>query len=190
MKTATTIRSAATGSVSSSGKLKIFLLVLAFGITTGSLWYTHQIVEALNKKEKEFADIYAKSLEYIANGKATEGDYSFVFTEINNRIDFPIILSDKDNEVSYPYIQNIKNVDLDSSLSRERQHQYLHQLIVEMDSRHAPIVVAYQDTIVLARLHYGESKLVTNLRRLPYRLHQLQLCETERAKRYLGRYGA
>ena len=70
MKTASLIKSAATGSIPLSGRLKIFLLVLAFTIIAATLWYTHDLVQALGNKEKEVADLYAKSFEYIANGRA------------------------------------------------------------------------------------------------------------------------
>lgn len=79
MRTGSLINSAATGSISLTSRLKIFLLVLAFIIIAGTLWYTHDLVQALSKKEKEVADLYAKSLEYIANGKTGDGDYSFLF---------------------------------------------------------------------------------------------------------------
>jgi signal transduction histidine kinase len=168
MKTASPIRSAATGALSLTGKLKIFLLVLAFTIIAGTLLYTHRLVQSLSHKEKEVADLYAKSFEYIANGKAGDGDYNFLFTEIIKAIDFPIIMTDKNNEPAYPYTSSIKNILLDTTQSQEAQHQILKELIYEMDLSHQPIKVAYQDTIILSYLHYGESDLIIQLRRLPY----------------------
>jgi signal transduction histidine kinase len=169
MKAGSTIRSATTGSVSARGKLKILLLIFAFAITAGTLWYTHQIVQALNKQEKSVADLYARSIEYITNGKTGDaGDYSFIFSEINSRIDFPIIITDKNNVINYPFEGSIKNIELDSALSRQQQEQFLNHLVAEMDHAHSPIVVAYQDTIVLQYVHFGESAQVTSLRRLPY----------------------
>lgn len=169
MKTGSTIRSEATGSVSGGGKLKILLLLLGFIIITGTLWFTHRIVQQLNQKEKENADLYAKSLEYVANGRSNDGvDYSFIFSEINHRIDFPIIMTDRHNVVNYPFQLSTKNIDFDSTLSRQQQEQVLDHLITDMDRSQKPIVVAYQDTIILAYVHFGESALVTNLRRLPY----------------------
>lgn len=168
MKTASLIKFTASGSIPLSGKLKIFLLVLAFAITTATLWYTHDLVQALSEKEKEVADLYAKSLEYIANGKAGEGDYNFLFTEIINAIDFPIIMTDRNNELVYPYATGIKNIAIDSIQSQEKQRIFLKDLVVEMDHSHPPIKVAYQDTIILSYLHYGESSLIIQLRRLPY----------------------
>ena len=159
MKTASFIKSTAIGSIPLSSRLKIFLLVLAFTIIAGTLWYTHNLVEALSKKEKEVADLYAKSLEYIANGKAGDSDYSFLFTEIINTIDFPVVITDRTDEPTYPYSASIKNISMDSLRSREEQYRSLKDLIREMDRSHPPIKVAYQDTIILSYLHYGESIL-------------------------------
>jgi signal transduction histidine kinase len=168
MKTASLIQSDATGSISLSGRLKIFLMVFAFIIIAGTLWYTHDLVQALSRKEKEIADLYAKSFEYVANGKAGEGDYNFLFSEIINTVDFPVIMTDRNNEPEPPYNKNIKNIPLNSQLPDEEQHRILKNLIAEMDNSRPPIKVAYQDTIILSYLHYGESALVVQLRWLPY----------------------
>jgi hypothetical protein len=168
MKTASLIKSTATGSVSLSGQLKIILMVIAFIIIACTLWYTHNLVQALSQKEKEVADLYAKSLEYLVNSRTGDGDYSFLFTEIINTIDLPIIMTDRNNEPVYPYNDKIKNISLNSNVSHEEQHLYLKNLISEMDRSHPPIKVAYQDTIILNYLHYGESTLVVQLRWLPY----------------------
>jgi len=168
MKTTSFIKSAATGSVSLSGRLKIFLMVFAFIIIACTLWYTHDLVQALSRKEKEVADLYAKSFEYIANGKAGDGDYNFLLNEIINAIDFPIVMTDQNNEPELPYNTSIKNISLNSNLSHEAQHQSLKNIVAEMDRSHPPIKVAYQDTIILSYLHYGESTLIVQLRWLPY----------------------
>lgn len=168
MKPGSFVTSTAIGFFTSSAKLKIILLVLAFSIIGGTLWYTHNIVQALSKKEKEVADLYAKSLEYIANAQANDIDYSFIFTEIVNSIDFPIVMTDANNRPLYPFKNSIKNVEIDSTISREQQFQFLNNLITTMDRQHTPIKVAYQDTVVLDYVHYGESTLITRLRWLPY----------------------
>ena len=168
MKTASVIQSAATGSVSLSGRLKIFLMVFAFIIIAVTLWYTHDLVQALSSKEKEIADLYAKSFEYVINGKAGEGDYNFLFSEIINTVDFPVIITDRNNEPERPYDKFIKNIPLNSQVPDEEQHRILKNLIAEMDYSRPPIKVAYQDTIILSYLHYGESALIVQLRWLPY----------------------
>ena len=143
-------------------------MAIAFIIIACTLWYTHDLVQALSQKEKEVADLYAKSFEYIANGKTGDSDYSFLFTEIINTVDFPVIMTDRNNEPERPYIAYIKNISLDTLLSVNEQHEFLKNLMIEMDRSHPPIKVAYQDTIVLNYLHYGESTLIVQLRWLPY----------------------
>ena len=57
MKPALLIKSAAISSIPLSSRLKIFLLALAFTIIAGTLLYTHNLVQALSKKEKEVVAI-------------------------------------------------------------------------------------------------------------------------------------
>ena len=143
-------------------------MAIAFIIIACTLWYTHDLVQALSQKEKEVADLYAKSFKYIVNSKTGDSDYSFLFTEIINTVDFPVIMTDRNNEPERPYIAYIKNISLDTLLSVNEQHEFLTNLMIEMDRSHPPIKVAYQDTIVLNYLHYGESTLIVQLRWLPY----------------------
>jgi signal transduction histidine kinase len=168
MKTASLIKSAATGSVSVSGRLKILLMVFAFVIIAVTLWYTHDLVNALSQKEKEVADLYAKTFEYLVNGKTGGSDYNFLLTEIINTVDFPVVVTDWNNEPSRPYYDNIKNITLNTHETLEEQRRFLKDLIADLDRSHPPIKVTYQDTVVLSYLHYGESSLVVQLRWLPY----------------------
>lgn len=164
----TTVKPGATTSIPSSGKLKIVLLVFAFLIAGIILWYTHGLVQHLTKKEREVADLYVRSYEYMINSKSADGEFSFIFTEILKTIDFPMILTTAEMEPVEPYPMNIRNVPLDTTLPKEKQYEYLKQLIAEFDADHPPLKVAYQDTIVLSYVHYGESAIVTQLRWLPY----------------------
>ncbi len=162
------IKSDATGVISYIAKIKIVLLALAFIIAGGTLWFTHNLVQALQKKDRQIADTYVRSLQYLANAPAGVGDFSFIQGEIIRIIDFPIIATDTLNEPLQPYTLNTKNVELDTLLSHRDQAAFLKSLLVEMDRIHTPIKVAYQDTIVLNYLHYGESPLIVKLRWLPY----------------------
>jgi len=157
-------RSSIGGTISTSGRIKITLLIFAFLIIAGILWYTYDIVERLHAREQQVAGMYAKSLEYIANAKVGEGDYSFVFGEVVNAIDFPMIETDP----SGMEIKNTRNVPIDSSMEEANRTEYLHGLIADMDMIHRPIIVSYQDSIILSFVHYGESPLITQLRRLPF----------------------
>ncbi len=152
------------GSISRSGRIKIFLLAFAFLIVAGIVYYTYDIVGRLHAREQKVAGMYARSLEYIANAKVGEGDYSFVFNEVVNAIDFPMIETDPENTV----IKNTRNVEVDSTLSADEQQEILLAMTRAMDAVHRPIVVTYQDSIILSLVHYGESPLITQLRLFPW----------------------
>jgi len=155
-------------SLPQTSELKIILLILAFIIVAGTLWYTHTIVRELEANQKRIADLYAKSFEYIGSGKTQSGDYSFVLDEIIRNIDFPIIQTDAYNEPVLPYSISVRNVKLDSTQTDEEQRLHLKSLIADMDERNPRIKVESGDTLILNYIHYGESKLITRLRILPY----------------------
>ncbi|MBI3586903.1 MAG: sensor histidine kinase, partial [Ignavibacteriales bacterium] len=161
------METASNNAVSSSSNVKVFLLTLAFVIVGGTLWYTHEIVLELQAKQKNIADLYAKSFEYLGNGKTQDGDYSFVLENIIRNIDFPIISTDANHEPVPPYSKNVRNVDLDTALSLEQQRLFLKRLIIDIDELNTPIKVQYGSAI-LNYVHFGESKLIKNLRLLPY----------------------
>lgn len=147
-----------------SGKIKIALLAAAVCIIIPTLIYTHNLVSKLQKKEHDVAQLYAKSLEYIANSTDSGTDYTFIFTEIIGSIDFPVILTDPSDTL----INTTKNIEIDSTLSEQKKNAFLREMIFQMDRVNKPIVVTYQDSIVLSKLHYGESPLIVRLRWLPY----------------------
>jgi len=147
-----------------SGNIKAALLIAAFVIIIPILIYTHNLVDRLQQKEREVAALYAKSVEYLANSPFSGAEYNFIFDELIRAIDFPIIESDAGNFE----IKASRNIDVDTTLPKGERDAYVRSLIPEMDRINRPIVVSYQDTIILSRVHYGESPLVTRLRWLPY----------------------
>lgn len=151
-----------------SSEIKVILLVLAFLIVAGTLWYTHQLVQDLQSKERDIAGLYAKSLEYLGSGRSQDGDYSFVLDNIIQKIDFPIISTDANKEPLPPYTATTRNVSIDTTLSPEQQRLHLKKLIVEMDATNPPILVTFGNGIILNHVHYGESNLIKRLRILPY----------------------
>jgi len=151
----------------SSVNLKIGLLIIAIIIAAGTLFYTQSIVRELIAREKRTAQLYANSLQYLASDQSTSQDYSFIFDDVLGSIDFPMILTDSHNGPFLPYSHNIRNVNLDTNMSLQRQHDYLVRLIKEMDRENHPIKVSLGN-VVLNYVHYGESSMVTQLRFVPY----------------------
>lgn len=151
-----------------SSELKVVLLVLAFVIVAGTLWYTHSIVRDLEANQKHIANLYARSFEFIGSGRTQSGDYSFILEEIIRNIDFPMVLSNAANEPLEPFGVNIRNITLDSTLSPDGQRNHLRRLIASMDEKNPRIKVEVGDSVILSYVHYGESTLITRLRYLPY----------------------
>jgi signal transduction histidine kinase len=101
-------------------------------------------------------------LEYVANSRTPDNDFSFHFDVIQT-IDFPIILTDPHNTPVY-----WKNVEVDTvSLRDEERAAFFARLLASMDQRNRPIRIAFNDTLVLQYVHYGESTLIAELRWLP-----------------------
>jgi signal transduction histidine kinase len=151
-----------------SVNLKLLLVFLALVISFGTLYYTNQLVKKLQNKEKEIVELYAKGIEYVANSNNPDADITFLFENIIQPIDFPMILTDSEDNPNLKDKSSIRNIEIDTSLSEEQIENYLRNLISEFDQIHTPINVVYQDSIILTRIHYGNSELITQLQYYPY----------------------
>ena len=148
-----------------SANIKIALLVTGIIIIIATLIYTQVLVGEILEREREIANLYAKSIEFIANDENLSGEYNFIFnTVINSKsINFPIVVTDaKSQKPTFT-----KNLDIDTTLPMREQTEIIQAMIVRMDEVNSPIKVSYQDSILLSYVHYGQSKLVTNLKTLP-----------------------
>lgn len=148
-----------------SANIKIALLVTGVIIIIGTLIYTQILVTDILAREREVANLYAKSIEFIANDDAASGEYNFIFNTVinSNAINFPIVVTDAKSLT--PTFS--KNLDIDTTLSPDKQVALLKDMIIEMDEVNPPIKVTFQDSVVLSYVHYGQSRLVTKLKTLP-----------------------
>ena len=145
-----------------SANFKIVLVFLAILIVVAVLLYTQTIVRKLQEREFENASFYTEAIEYIVNDESPNGDYTFPMKIVNN-IDFPILMTDS-NHVP----QSGKNLPVDSTLSPDALMAAHLSIRDRMREVNPPIVVTYQDSVVLNFVYYDESDLVKDLRRLPY----------------------
>ncbi len=155
-----------TGSTSSL-RLKVFLLILALVIAGGTLYYTQNLVTKLQNKERVIVQLYAKGVEYLANTLTQDSDITFLFDNIIKPIDFPLILTDANNQITFGR-EDIRNIKYDTTLSKEELRSFLNEKVKEMDNIHPPIIVTYADTLVLTKIHYGDSALINQLKFYPY----------------------
>ena len=146
--------------------LKLGLLVIGLIIGFGTYFYTQLIVQRLQDREHELAELYASSFEFIADPMATSADYTFRL-DVIRKIDFPLILVNVDangervGEIIY------KNLDIDTSLSKERQEELVLEKLADLEAINAPIPVI-SENILLSKIYYGDSELITRLEYYPY----------------------
>ena len=148
--------------------IKVLLVIAALLIAVGTLVYTQSLVSKLQKKEKEIVELYARGIEYVANSSNPNEDITFLFDNIIKPIDFPLILTDGDDNVNIYNRTDIRNIDYDTSYTEEEFIKFITERIHEMDKVHEPIRVTYADTLVLTKIHYGDSEFVTQLRYYPF----------------------
>ena len=101
-------------------KLKWIILVVSVIISAGSIYYTNFLVNQLKDREKQQVELFAKALEYITR---SEESIDFVTNEIifkNKSI--PVIWITQNKEYQYA------NIDLDTSLSKEKKESFLNNL--------------------------------------------------------------
>lgn len=148
-----------------SVNIKIILLIIALLIAIGTLYYTQTLVQKLQEKERQIVELYAKGIEYLANTTNPDVDITFLFDNIIKPIDFPLIQSDADNNVYNR--TDIRNVEIDTSLTNEQFKVFVAEMIKEMDTTHPPIEVKYEGTTI-NKIHYGDSEQIKQLRYYPY----------------------
>lgn len=153
-----------------TANIKIALIFAALVIAGGTLYYTHTIAQKLQARERQIVQLYANTLEYIANSEETT-DLTFLLENIIQPIDFEVILTDANDNVDLAGASNFRNVKLDPSLKGEKLKEYFKDKLILMDDVNSPIIVKHvrgADTLVLNKIHFGESALVTQLKYYPF----------------------
>ncbi|MBA4251534.1 MAG: sensor histidine kinase, partial [Chlorobiaceae bacterium] len=66
---------------------------------------------------------------------------------------------------------DIRNIKYDTNLSRPELEKFFNEKIAEMDETNNPILVKFiadQDTLILTKIHFGDSDLINQLKYYPY----------------------
>ena len=142
-----------------SSNIKAGLFLLGFFLIIFLLSYTQGIVNELRNDNGEIVKLYA---EIIAETISDENDTNldFVFDEIIQKAQFPIIYSNSQKEPVYS-----KNINTDKSKLKKIQ--------LTMDEQNEPIPLRYtnpltNEIILIGYLHYGDSSQIEKLKWLPF----------------------
>ena len=113
-----------------SANIKLALLVIGVAIIIATLIYTQVLAAEIMEREREIANLYAKSIEFIANDESQSGEYNFVFNTVvnSNTINFPIIVTDAKSKLP----TFTKNLNLDTTLPKPEQEKIMKDMVVKM----------------------------------------------------------
>ncbi len=151
-----------------SVKIKIVLLAIAMIIALATYIYTQSLIQKLESRERQIAQLYASSLQQIADLNTTNTDFTFLL-DVIKRIDFPLILTDSLNNVALDGMSGgVRNLDVDSTWTQNQLIAFLQEKIKEFGEINEPIEVYGENDVVLTKIYYGDSDLITALRYYPY----------------------
>lgn len=160
-----------------SANLKIFLVLMAFAIVTGTLWYTQRLVDELKGAERKTIELTTSTMESLLNSTSEAEVYTTedgeqvsnpvsatpatnFLVELLKSIEFPLIVTGVDREPiggdRIGYSDWVKNVDLDTSMTATEQRQFLKTRIEEMSGVYEP-VVAYTFHPRMQSVRVGDS---------------------------------
>ncbi|MBI5731479.1 MAG: HAMP domain-containing histidine kinase [Ignavibacteriales bacterium] len=152
-----------------SMNIKLALIIIGATIALGTLYYTQNLVGRLQQREKDIVQLYASSLEYGASTETINADFTFVFQNIIERIDFPLILTDQNDRVnSTGIVSGYKNIEHDPKLPDQKLKIFLQEKVIELSKQHAPILVKSPSGTILQKIYYGDSDIIQRLRFYPY----------------------
>ena len=154
---------------STSMNIKLFLVIIGAAIAFGTLYYTQNLVSKLQERERQIVKLYASSLEFAADAENYNNDFTFIFQNIIQRIDFPLILTDNSNPTDPNIIiSGDKNIIQDTSFTNEQKREVLRKELLILANLHQPIEVVTPDGKVLQKIYYGDSEMILQLRYYPY----------------------
>ena len=142
-----------------TSNIKAGLFLLGFFLIIFLLSYTQSIVNELRNDNGEIVKLYAEIIaETISDEKDTNLD--FVFDEIIQKAQFPIIYSNANKDPIYS-----KNINVDKLKLKKIQ--------ITMDEQNEAIPLRYtnpltNEIILIGYLHYGDSSQIEKLKWLPF----------------------
>ncbi len=147
--------------------LKWIILIVSVLISVGTIFFTNILVTQLKQRERNQVRLFAKAIEYSSND--TNNEILFITEEIifkNNSI--PTILVDEKDDISY-----FNNIDIDSTLSKEKKDRILQSELKEMKEAYPPIDILLKDpnsqeVFGIQKVYYKNSFLLAELIAFPY----------------------
>ncbi len=151
-----------------SGTLKgVFFVLMIFSVIAIIL-YAQKLVGDLREESRDIVEFYAMTIQRIGTSDIDSKALGWAFTNITERIDFPIIMTDSEGNPT-----GWRGLDLDPSDRSPETIAEVKKLMHQMGRQRPPVKVVIKDEgseqeSVMHYLYYGESKNITQLSLLPY----------------------
>lgn len=149
--------------------LKLILILIGAVIALGTLYYTQNLVNNLQERERQIVQLYANSLEYATSSDNISSDFTFIFENIIRRIDFPMIVTDgNDNIISTKEGRGYKNIEIPKNANETQIENFLKEKLLELNQTHQPLIVKTPDGQIIQKIFYGDSEIIQKLKYYPY----------------------
>ncbi len=147
---------------------KAFLFLVGIALVISGIWYSQNLVSVLQKKTAEFVKFRIKLLEVSLNNPQANTDIDFLFNEVIQNADYPLIYTDTENNPRSwrnisPQIDNKPIEEFTRSDSI-----LLFNALEKIKKENPPIPIKYQNKIVLGYYYYGYPEVLYKLRMFPY----------------------
>lgn len=142
------------------GGIRGLLFILAVCVGLFLHFYIQHVIGQLRNEARSFVQYYAGLYSKIV--ETDSDDFSFLFDQVILRTNFPLIQTDAEKSpISW------KGIGVDAEDRSEAALRKVQRLVEQMDREIEPVPIMYGDT-VLSYLFYGDSRLIQQLRWLPY----------------------
>lgn len=148
-------------------QLKVLLTILGMSIIGVVLYVTKTIVDELAANERRTVELYARLLARYYE-RASDDELLYYIDQTNASIHFPVILTGRDGVPLYPFQQFMINVELDTTLSIDKQKAWLLTYIDDMRRDYPPFEIKGPDGKVIQLIFYANSAVVRELRYVPF----------------------
>ncbi len=147
---------------------KAFLFLIGIALIISGIWYSQNLVSVLEEKTAEAVKFRIKLLEQSLNNPNSNTDIDFLFNEVIQNADYPLIYTDTENNP-----RSWRNIDpeIDNKSLENFTHEdslKLFSALEKIKSENPPIPIKYQNKIVLGYYYYGYPDVLYKLRRFPY----------------------
>jgi hypothetical protein len=145
-----------------SGRLKGGFFVLIVCCILVVILYTQHLVGELRKDASQIVHFYTIIMQRIASDPIESEALGWAFENIIRQTTFPLVLADTEgNPNSWEGLDIPENDISPSTIDKVRR------VMKKMAKENKPVPITH-DGVVISYLYYGDSKLVSQLSRLPY----------------------